>query len=287
VIEVVSIVIYMEEIEEMTESDIILRPIGEVASDVKQPPDMPLTGKIAIIRIYPEFTPALYKLEENSHLWILSWLHLGDRNLLRVAPARLNRNLPERGVFGLRAFGRPNPIGLSLVMLLKVDDSSLHVSGLDAIGGTKVVDIKPYFEQDIIFSPGTPYLRPESLEMRREMFWKEAVAHHQEECVWLKIGVRMALVADERFGKIQSSDLKVEVTGPECLADVLQGLTRARLANPPRFVYRPGSERMETRWIKGGVVLTARLKKVPDPEDMEKMGDDELFEIEVNEPTSL
>ncbi len=269
----------------MIKDDIVLRPVGEVVSDVLKPLDMPMTGKIAVIKIYPEFVPALYKLEENSHLWILSWFHLGDRGLLRVAPARLNKGLPERGVFGLRSFGRPNPLGLSLVRLLKVDDNFLHVAGFDAIEGTPVVDIKPYFEQDIVFSPVTPYLRPENLEVRREMFRKEALSHHQEDCIWLKAGVKLALIADERFGQIQSSDLRVEATGPACLADVLQGLTRARFANPPRFAFRPDSERVETRWTKGGTVMTARLRDVPDPDDIEKLGDDELFEIEVRKTT--
>ncbi len=122
--------------------------------------------------------------------------------------------------------------------------------------------------------------------MRYEMFRKEALAHHQEECIWLKLGVRLALIGDEQFGKIQSDDLKVEVEGPGCLADVLQGLTRARFANPSRFAYSPETKKVKTRWTKAGVVLTAGLQYVPDPDDVEKTGDDELFKIEIREPVS-
>jgi len=265
----------------MQNHPIDLHPVGEVVSDVDRPLDMPLTGKTGVIRIYPEFVPALYGVEDHSHLWVLSWFHQANRSLLRVAPGRLNPALAERGVFGLRSIGRPNPIGLSLVRLLKVDAPLLYVSGFDAIGGTPVLDIKPYFEQDIVFSPLTPYLRPASAEVRREMFWKEAMNHHQEECLWLKIGVRLALIADEQFGKIQNPDLKVKVVGPGCLADVLQGLTRARLSNPPRFEYRPESGVAEVLWSNAGKSLKVTLRYWPDPDRGSNLDDDEFFHIQV------
>ena len=54
-----------------------------------------------------------------------------------------------------------------------------------------------------------------------------------------------------------------------------------RFANPPRFAFRPEPERVETRWTKEGTVLTARLRHGPDPDDIEKLRDDELFEMEI------
>jgi tRNA (adenine37-N6)-methyltransferase len=258
-----------------------LRPVGEVVSDVDRPLDMPLTGKPGVIRIYPEFVPALYRVEDHSHLWVLSWFHEANRNLLRVAPGRLNPALAERGVFGLRSIGRPNPIGLSLVKLLKIDAPLVYASGFDAIGGTRVLDIKPYFEQDIIFSPRTPYLRPVRAEVRRDMFWKEAVNHHQEECPWLEIGVRLALIADEQLGKIQSPDLKVKVVGPACLADVIQGLTRARLSNPSRFEYRHDPGTVEVSWANAVKSMMVTLRSQPDPDGVSGLDDNQLFNIEV------
>jgi len=265
----------------MENRPIDLYPVGEVVSDVDRPLDMPLTGKPGVIRIYPEFVPALHRVEDHSHLWVLSWFHQANRTLLRVAPGRLNQALAERGVFGLRSIGRPNPIGVSLVKLLKLDAPLVYVSGFDAIGGTPVLDIKPYFEQDIIFSPRTPYLRPASAEVRRDMFWKEAVNHHQEECLWLNAGVRMALIADEQLGKIQDPDLKVKVVGPACLADVIQGLTRARLSNPPRFEYRHDPGTVEVSWANAVKSMKVTLRRQLDSDGVNSLDDKELFSIQV------
>ena len=120
------------------------------------------------------------------------WFHKADRDILTVVPGKVNSNLPEYGVFSLRAFSRPNPIALSLVRLERVEDNLLFVSGLDAIDGTPVLDIKPYYEQEIVFSPVTPYIRPLKREMRQKIFIKQALLHHQEnapgyywECAWL------------------------------------------------------------------------------------------------------
>ena len=210
---------------------------------------------------------------------MLSWFHKAAREILRVAPKRLNPDIGERGVFGIRSYGRPNPIGLSLVRLLRVEGSLLHVSGLDAIGGTPVLDIKPYFEQDIVFSPSNPYFRPANPEIRREMFLKEAVSHHQEECLWLDIGVRVALIADEHFGKIQSPDLKVSVTGPGCLADVIQGLTRARFSNPPRFEYKVRTNTAEVLLSNALKALKVKLRHYPNEEEVIPIDDHDLFEV--------
>ena len=247
----------------MENNSIVLNPIGEVVSDIEDKISMPITGQISAIKIYPEFADALHLIGENSHLWVLSWFHQADRQALRVAPFRIDRDLPERGVFGLRCFNRPNPIALSLVGLIKVDGLMLYVSGLDAINGTPVVDIKPYFEQDIVFSPRTPYLRPKDDDMRREMFFKETEKQHQEDCVWVQIGISMAMIADEHFGYLQSPDLRVKVLGPPCLADIIQGLTRARFSNPPRFEFKEAPKRAEVIWTKESRALKTRLEKMP------------------------
>jgi hypothetical protein len=144
-----------------------------------------------------------------------------------------------------------------------------------------VLDIKPYFEQDIIFSPRTPYLRAASVEMRRDLFLKQALNHHQEDCPWLGIGVRLALIADEEFGKIQDPGLKLKVIGPGCLADVLQGLTRARFSNPPRFEYRPYSGAVEVSWANAVKSMKVTLNRQPYPGATGGLDDNELFHIEV------
>jgi len=258
---------------------ITIVPVGYVLSDVKSPDDMTIAGQRAIVKIRPELVPALHRIEENSHLWILCWFHQARRDRLRIAPLRLNPDLPEYGVFGLRAPARPNPIALTLVGLERVEGEHIYVSGLDAVAGTPVLDIKPYFEQDIVFSPGTPYIRPAKYKMRKEIFFKEAMRHHQEECTWLHLGIKMALIAEEYLGKIQSAETKLKVKGPGCLVDVLQGLTRARFANPPRLSFEENNNDVEVIWMKENKTISIKPQRVFRLAEAREMSDQELFVV--------
>lgn len=253
-------------------------PVGYVLSGVKNPDDMSIAGQRAIVKIRPELVPALHRIEEHSHLWIICWFHQARRDRLRIAPLRLNPDLPEYGVFGLRAPARPNPIALTLVNLERVEGEHIYVSGLDAVAGTPVLDIKPYFEQDIVFSPATPYIRPVKYKVRKEIFYKEAARHHQEDCVWLHLGIKMALMAEEYFGKIQAVQLKLAVKGPGCLADVLQGLTRARFANPPRFSFDENNNDVEVIWTRENRHMSIKPRRAFQLEEAREMSDRELFE---------
>lgn len=128
-----------------------LRPIGNVCSEESCTEEISLQGSRAVIEIFPEYAAALDRIDENSHLWILSWFHEARRDVLATSPKRVNPDLPVYGVFALRTPSRPNPIGLSLVRLEAVAGNRLFVSGLDAVNGTAVLDIKPYYEHDIVF----------------------------------------------------------------------------------------------------------------------------------------
>jgi hypothetical protein len=77
-------------------------------------------------------------------------------------------------------------------------DNLLYVSGLDAIAGTPVLDIKPYYERKLF---SLPLLHTYALkkEMRQEIFLKQGLNHHGEKCAGLLLGVRMALIADEYY----------------------------------------------------------------------------------------
>ncbi|SDF13330.1 tRNA (N6-threonylcarbamoyladenosine(37)-N6)-methyltransferase TrmO [Sporomusa acidovorans] len=238
----------------------VIRPIGYVESILHDTMAVPLGGAEAIIRIEPEYQPALYRIDEHSHLWILSWFGQADRSVLRVVPSKVNPDLPERGVFGLRSAARPNPIALTLVKLERIEGERLYVRDLDAVDGTLVLDIKPYFEADIVFSPHTPYMPPREYQTRKAMLYKQAVAHHGERCAGLELAVKMALLVEEQFGQLQSPDLKLMVEGDACLADVLQGVTRARLTKPQRFFYQHNPLRTTVRWIKAGEGLTVTVQ---------------------------
>lgn len=98
------------------------------------------------IELRPDLSEAVRGLDGFSHLIVLTWLHLAaaePRDSLSLHPGG-DTNLPRLGVLALRVSGRPNPIGCSVVKLLRVEGSILYVHGLDAIDGTPVLDIKPY-----------------------------------------------------------------------------------------------------------------------------------------------
>lgn len=235
-----------------------LYPVGYVVSEWHRTDKVQVGDQLAVIKVCEEYLPALHRINEHSHFWILSWFHEAKRSILRVKPMRINPDLPEYGVFGLRTPSRPNPIALTLVRLIKIENNELHVSGLDAIDGTPVLDIKPYFESDIVFSPQTSYIVPQNDDMRRGHFRKQAFMHHGEVCSGLELGVEMALLAEDYFGKIQDSAITITIQGDACVADVLQGLTRARLANPARFHYIGQDEKTEVCWRRGEQAIMMR-----------------------------
>jgi tRNA-Thr(GGU) m(6)t(6)A37 methyltransferase TsaA len=101
----------------------------------------------AKIRVFPDFCAGLRGLEMYSHVIVLYWLHLRDgekeRRTLLVFPRKHAVNV-EMGVFACRSPSRPNPIGLCVVKLLRVNECILTVKGLDAFEGSPIIDIKPY-----------------------------------------------------------------------------------------------------------------------------------------------
>ncbi len=110
-------------------------------------------GIESVVEIFPEFGPALDGLDGFSHIFVLSYLNqLRPEQIgpLKVRPKAFVwmglklEELPTVGVFALDSPTRPNPIGLSLVPLLRREGNSLFVSGLDYFDGTPVLDIKPY-----------------------------------------------------------------------------------------------------------------------------------------------
>ncbi|KUG05122.1 hypothetical protein ASZ90_017443 [hydrocarbon metagenome] len=260
-------------------NEIVIKPVGIVISDFEDTEMMPLGGTPAVIQIYPEYTEALQGIEENSHVWILAWFHQAPRDLLKTSPKKVNPDLPEYGVFALRAYGRPNPVAMCLAELEKVEDSRLYVRGLDAIGGTPVIDIKPYYENDIVFSPDTPYIKGKSRQIRQALMLKHALVHHREECSDLHLAVRMAVIAEEYLGKVMSDRLGITVFGSACLGDCIQGITRARLSNPPRFNYEKGDSMPRTIWTSGEKVLTITLKKEYTWDEIKRLSDHELLEV--------
>lgn len=83
----------------------------------------------------------LQDLDGFSHIWVIAWLNYCYGWNDQVVPPRDTR---RRGLFATRAPHRPNPIGLSVVRLLRVEKRVLHIGAHDLLDGTPVLDIKPY-----------------------------------------------------------------------------------------------------------------------------------------------
>lgn len=131
-----------------------ITPIGVVEScypDKFGTPRQPGLVKEALakILIHPQSQPkeSLQGLEGFSHLWIIFWFHQNrsGRFHAKVHPPRLEGK--TMGVFATRTPHRPNPIGLSLVEIVKILHDGVIVRGADLISGTPVLDIKPYLPE--------------------------------------------------------------------------------------------------------------------------------------------
>jgi tRNA-Thr(GGU) m(6)t(6)A37 methyltransferase TsaA len=124
------------------------RPIGIVHSPFLERKNTPNQGKnadaLSTLEIYPEYSDGLLGLSEGDPVFILCWFDRAERDVLCVIPHGARRGLT--GVFATRAPVRPNPISLTLVTIISIDETSIIVRGLEAINETPVLDIKPYYE---------------------------------------------------------------------------------------------------------------------------------------------
>ncbi len=125
---------------------IIYYPIGLVHTPFKEIEGMPIqptgaTGVQGTIEILPDFVEGLQDIEGFSHIILLYHFHRIEAASLTVTPFLDSR---PHGVFATRAPKRPNPIGLSIVRLLRREENILHVENIDLLDETPLLDIKPY-----------------------------------------------------------------------------------------------------------------------------------------------
>jgi tRNA (adenine37-N6)-methyltransferase len=136
------------------ESEVRFKPIGVVHTTASDDEVRKRTssGK-STIEIYPEFEDALEGLAGFSHIFVLA--HFNKLRAEQVGPLKVKprswlrhglklEELPIVGVLALDSPTRPNPIGLSLVQVVKIEGTKIEVTGLDLFEGTPVLDIKPY-----------------------------------------------------------------------------------------------------------------------------------------------
>jgi len=121
-------------------------PIGIIHSPFKDLEQMPIqptgfSSADGYAEVFTEFVEGLKDLDGFSHIILLYHLHRTSRIDLVVTPF-LGQEL--RGIFATRAPTRPNPLGLSIVKLIRIEHEKIYLSNIDILDDTPLLDIKPY-----------------------------------------------------------------------------------------------------------------------------------------------
>jgi len=136
-------------------NDITFRPIGVVRSPYTDPSRMPIQPRYARdiegrIKIYLEYEEGLTDVEGFSHIVVLFHLHRARYARLMMIPFL---DTVPRGVSATRSSHCPNPIGMSVVRLLRREGRILHIGDVDMLDGTPVIDVKPHIARFGINEP--------------------------------------------------------------------------------------------------------------------------------------
>jgi tRNA-Thr(GGU) m(6)t(6)A37 methyltransferase TsaA len=129
-----------------TQFDASVYFIGRIRTPWTRREDCPKNGRdseaVCSIEVDARWAQGLKDVETCTHLIVLYWMDKARRDLVVQVPRHYKE---RRGTFALRSPARPNPIALSVVRLLGIEDATLSVQGLDCLDGTPLLDIKPYF----------------------------------------------------------------------------------------------------------------------------------------------
>jgi tRNA (adenine37-N6)-methyltransferase len=156
----------------MTTRPLEIVPIGIVVGGRTEPDDDHWSG-VAIIRLNPDFPAEVVQgLEAFSHLLVVWHFHQAspDDVALHARSPRNNPAWPTTGTFVHRNHRRPNQLAQSFPRLLKVNGLDLHVTDLDAIDGTPVYDLAPYFAE---MGPRGPVTEPAWPEQMLKDYWSD------------------------------------------------------------------------------------------------------------------
>lgn len=129
--------------------ELTIKPIGIIHSPFQNTTDTPIQPRAAKeargrVELLPELADGLLDLEGFERIWLLYWFDRAAAPKLRVKPYMDDA---EHGLFSTRAPARPNPIGMSSVKLIGIEDNILIVEGIDVLDGTPLIDVKPYAPQ--------------------------------------------------------------------------------------------------------------------------------------------
>ena len=127
-------------------NDIIFRPIGIIHSPFKKPrgtPIQPIGARDVrgTIEVFPEYIGGLKDVQGFSHIIVICHLHLSGEAALEVKSFLDDQ---FHGVFATRSPARPNPVGISVMRLDRIEENVLHIQDVDLVDGTPLIDIKPY-----------------------------------------------------------------------------------------------------------------------------------------------
>jgi len=123
-----------------------LSSIGLIHTPFRQSQGTPIQGAVSndaegTVELFSEFAAGFRDLAGFERLWLIYLLDRASAPRLLVRPYLEDE---ERGVFSTRAPVRPNPIGLTAVRILSVEENRLLIAGVDMLDGTPLLDIKPY-----------------------------------------------------------------------------------------------------------------------------------------------
>ena len=127
--------------------------IGNVASDRTENQWDGWRDSWCGIHILPQYAEGFEGIEEVSHIIVIYAMDNAGKVQMKVTPQGKDSS-PSVGIFATRCPWRPTPVGITTVRLLGVEGNVLTVEGLDAMDGTEVFDIKPYWPQYDAVSDG-------------------------------------------------------------------------------------------------------------------------------------
>ena len=133
----------------MNDNKFIFHPIGVIHSPHKVMSKTPIQPVFCsdikgTVVLDAEYADGLKDLQGFSHIYLFYYFHQSQKTCLRLKPYLSDQ---EHGIFATRAPHRPNKLGMSLVRLMKIKDTILHVKDIDILDGTPLFDIKPYIQR--------------------------------------------------------------------------------------------------------------------------------------------
>ena len=121
------------------------KSIGTIYSPYEKSDATPIQASVSdkngVVEIFPEYKDGLKDLDGFSHIILLYHFHQSKNFSLQVKPYL---DKAKRGLFSTRAPSRPNPIGISIVKLLRIEGTKLYIQNIDIFNGTPLLDIKPF-----------------------------------------------------------------------------------------------------------------------------------------------